>query len=212
MPKTTTAVRTLLASLAVFLILHASAATAAEGDLIVAPARVKELPDKMLGGWCPSDIEGIYARSDKAKGDTNCVTVRRRDWDQVESGCTATKIERITPTSYLVFSRCEGEGMPQFSNSSMFELLDDDLSIWQIEQRAREPKLNYLIAKYTALIHVCRGLTGDQILGNRVPEACRSGTDNLHKQIQARGYCFGRGDQSHAEMRWHRCASDSHRR
>jgi hypothetical protein len=204
--------RTLIAGVAALAVLHASAATAVERDLRVAPARVEALPETMLGGWCPSAIEGIYARSDKAKGDPNWVTVRRKDWDWVESGCTAKRIERITASSYLVLSRCEGEGMPPFSNSGMFELLDDDLSITQFEQTVREPKLSYLIAKYTALIHVCRGLTEDQIVGNRIPAACRGGTDDLHRQIQARGYCFGRENQSHAEMRWHRCESDSLRR
>ncbi len=59
-----------------------------------------------------------------------------------------------------------------------------------------------LIARHTKLNDVCRGSSGDD---PATMKACDE-RDGVFKQIEARGWCWGRPDQIEADKKWEKCA------
>jgi hypothetical protein len=92
-----------------------------------------QLPDTMLGGWCPTtDKPNIYIRSKAAKDNSNCINIRRDSYSWVGGGC---KIKQVKPTTvqsyrmYHVYSRCEAEGVLHLREHRVFELQGKELYV-----------------------------------------------------------------------------------
>ena len=64
-----------------------------------------------------------------------------------------------------------------------------------------------MIAEWTRLNSLCRGGSGED---HRTVEACDA-RDKLIKQIDKKGWCYGKKAQLGYQFRWHACVSNSNR-
>jgi hypothetical protein len=92
-----------------------------------------QLPATMLGGWCPTtDRPNIYTHSKAAKGNANCINIRRDSYGWVEGSCKIKKVKPTTVQSYRiyhVYSRCEAEALLHLREHRVFELQGNELYV-----------------------------------------------------------------------------------
>ena len=98
-----------------------------------AHAAPAQLPDTMLGGWCPTkEKPNIYTRSKAAKTNPNCINIRRDSYGWVGGGCKIKKVKPTTVQSYRmchVYSVCEAEGVLHLREHRVFELQGNELYV-----------------------------------------------------------------------------------
>lgn len=106
-----------------------------------AHARPGTLPDTMVDTWCSSSphpgsrttkdfwafADDTYERGNQCEGDG--ITVHRDSYDGPEMGCRFTEVRRITDYAFLVRAHCEGEGLPGWTDDTLFELFDKHLFV-----------------------------------------------------------------------------------
>lgn len=99
-----------------------------------AHASPTQLPDEMLGPWCPaqeqSDRSTTYERSTNkiTNSDPKCIQVNPTGYHHIETGC---KFERIKPTRmiYVVDMMCGGVGLDLVPSTATFTIIDGKLVI-----------------------------------------------------------------------------------
>jgi hypothetical protein len=174
------------------------------------------MPDIMVGLWCANENEatfdnkarvGTYHRTSAQTCDRESVVVKPHYVGLYgEMACFPIIVQRLFKDNYLIRAKCgETTDQPLANFDFWLDVSEYDHSLQFVPMNVSKNWFhNLLMTNWYVLDEHCRGDSEDKAI-----VACDKARPSLTLALNKLGYCYGKLDQSHAEMEWHKCTRDS---
>ena len=184
------------------------AATALVAIATSAYAHSATIPDVMIGGWCAKDSVDIYVYQrigfDKDQVEScssEYLLAKPHEFRANEATCTPIIVQRIFQGNYLIRANCKGM-MDHWTADFWFDWEDTEHSLRFVPMNvSKRWPINFMVVNWYVLDGHC-GHGIDQ--SEKEFKACDNARHSVTLVLNSHGYCYGKYDQGHAEMEWHK--------